>query len=288
MEKSRKLIAFPPGATVKEQLIDRGMNQKEFAVRMGMSEKHISKLINGEVQLTIDMARRLEMVLGLPTQFWLNLENIYREKIVKIREENAMDEDIEIAKKVPYEALVKNGWIADAEKLSDRVLNLRKYFEVAQLTFLRGTLIPQIACKRLVETEESDFVLITWVQKAKIEARKVSTKPIHITALTEKIPEIKNMTSMKVNECREKLQEILIEYGIALIFLPQISEYCIHGATFMDGNKIILGLADTTNSDTFWHNLFHELAHIMYGHVGKTGNAEEEKYADEFAERMLR
>ena len=64
MVKSRSFIATPPGATIKEQLLDRGLSQKEFAVRMGMSEKHISKLINGEVQLTPDVAVRLEMVLG--------------------------------------------------------------------------------------------------------------------------------------------------------------------------------------------------------------------------------
>ena len=66
MVKSRSFIATPPGATIKEQLLDRGLSQKEFAVRMGMSEKHISKLINGEVQLTPDVAVRLEMVLGVP------------------------------------------------------------------------------------------------------------------------------------------------------------------------------------------------------------------------------
>ena len=66
MVKSRSFIATPPGATIKEQLLDRGLSQKEFAVRMGMSEKHISKLINGVVQLTTDVAVRLEMVLGVP------------------------------------------------------------------------------------------------------------------------------------------------------------------------------------------------------------------------------
>ena len=59
MVKSRSLIATPPGATIKEQLHDRGISQKEFALRMDMSEKHISKLINGEVQLTPDVAIRL-------------------------------------------------------------------------------------------------------------------------------------------------------------------------------------------------------------------------------------
>ena len=102
MVRSRSIIATPPGATIKEQLKDRGMSQKEFAARMDMSEKHISKLINGEVQLTPEVAVRLEMVLGVPAKFWNNLEAIYREKLIKAEAEISMDKDEEIAKKLPY------------------------------------------------------------------------------------------------------------------------------------------------------------------------------------------
>ena len=80
MVRSRSIIATPPGATIKEQLNDRGMSQKEFAVRIDMSEKHVSKLINGEVQLTPEVAVRLEIVLGVPARFWNNLEAIYSGK----------------------------------------------------------------------------------------------------------------------------------------------------------------------------------------------------------------
>lgn len=93
MLRSRTFIATPPGATIKEQLVERGMSQKEFAARMEMSEKHISRLINGEVQLTPETAIKLEMVLGIPDMFWNNLEALYRSKIIKVENENAMDED---------------------------------------------------------------------------------------------------------------------------------------------------------------------------------------------------
>ena len=73
MVRSRSYIATPPGATIKEQLNDREMSQKEFAARMDMSEKHISKLINGEVKLTPEVAVRLEMVLGVPSFFYYHL-----------------------------------------------------------------------------------------------------------------------------------------------------------------------------------------------------------------------
>lgn len=90
MVRSRSFIATPPGATIKEQLNNKGMSQKEFAARMDISEKHISKLINGEVQLTPAVAVRLEIVLGVPAKFWNNLEAVYREKLIKVEAENAM------------------------------------------------------------------------------------------------------------------------------------------------------------------------------------------------------
>lgn len=88
MVRSRTIIASPPGATIKEQLVDRQMSQKEFARRMDMSEKHISGLINGEVQLTPDMAMRLEMVLEIPAHYWSRLESVYRDKLAKAIAEN--------------------------------------------------------------------------------------------------------------------------------------------------------------------------------------------------------
>lgn len=83
MKNNRSYIATPPGFTIKEQLENRGMSQKEFASRIGMSERYVSQLVNGEVQLTPDVANQLEAVLEVPARFWSNLEAIYRNKLAK-------------------------------------------------------------------------------------------------------------------------------------------------------------------------------------------------------------
>lgn len=85
---SKTYIAIPLGETIKEQLSYRGITQKEFALRMELSEKHTSKLINGSVILTPNVAFKLELVLGISSTFWLNLEAIYREDIIKATEES--------------------------------------------------------------------------------------------------------------------------------------------------------------------------------------------------------
>lgn len=96
MLHSKNTVAIPPGETVREQLEDRGMSQREFSLRMGISEKHISRLINGKVELTSDMALRLETVLGLPAAYWNNLESIYRDKLARVKVE------LEMEHRIPY------------------------------------------------------------------------------------------------------------------------------------------------------------------------------------------
>lgn len=291
MTRSRSYIATPPGVTIKEQLDDRGMSQKEFASRMGMSEKHISHLINGEVQLTPDVAYRLEMVLGLPANFWSNLEAVYREKLAKAEAENALDADKALAKKFPYKEMAKNGWLPDTTKIEDRVINLRKFFEVVQLERLTNSkLLPNIAYRRLSITEKSDFALIAWVQRAKVEARGISTAPIDLNELTKQLPTIRAMTTEDPSVFCPKLLKLLSNCGVALVFLPHIGGSFLHGATFYDKNKIVIGLTlRGKDADKFWFSLFHEIGHILLGHLNQNTeiNNEAEMAADSFARDTL-
>ena len=290
MTRSRSFIATPPGASIKEQLIERGMSQKEFATRMDLSEKHISKLINGDVQLTTDVAIRLEIVLGIPAQFWNNLEAIYREKLTRVEAENTMDVDEVVARQFPYNEMAKLGWVPTTRNSKEKVINLRKYFEVVELSLLDNNQITRIACRRLATTKKSDLSVIAWSQQAKIEARNVQTSSINIKGLIQVIPKIREMTLLQPMEFCSPLQSLLSEYGIALIFLPHLKGSFLQGASFIDGKKIVIGLTTRgKDADIFWFSLFHELAHIILGHIGQImGTTEEdEKKADQWAKDTL-
>ncbi|MGI6509782.1 MAG: HigA family addiction module antitoxin [Erysipelotrichaceae bacterium] len=287
---SKTFIATPPGATIKEQLFNRGMTQKEFASRMDMSEKHISRLINGEVQLTSDMAMRLEMVLGVPARFWSNLESIYREKLSKAQAENEMDEDLEILKKIPYNDMAKNGWVEKTSRKEEKVINLRKFFEVVRLGILNEKLMPDIAYRKLGNGEKSDYAVLCWAQKAKIESRNIETSPINIEKLKEMIPEIRKMTTQDPEFFCGQLHEKLSECGIALIFMPHISGPFLHGLTFYEGKKIVMGLTVRgKDADRFWFSFFHEIGHIVLGHLSLYSGIfnKLEKEADLYARNVL-
>lgn len=284
MIKSKSTIAIPPGATIKEQLNDRELSQKEFALRMEMSEKHISKLINGEVLLTIDMAMRLEMVLGLPASFWLNLENKYREDIKKIKIENNMDEDLELLKNFQYNNISKLGWVPITNDKNEKVYNLRKFFEVNRLALLFENDNLNILCKVVNKKERNNYSLMLFAQKTKLEARKIKTKQINIKKLEDNIPLYKDLILKNIPSNYDKLVDELSKVGIALVCLPKLKGSSLKGITFCLGNKIVIGLVEDKN---FTYSFFHEIGHIVLGHTNKEYSINMEKEADEFVKKSL-
>ncbi len=290
MIRSENTVAVPPGSTIREQLQNRGMTQKEFAVRMEMSPKHISKLINGEVQLTSDMAMRLESVLGIPAVFWSNLEAIYRDKIVKVKNENEMEKDMEYAIKFPYLEMAKKGWVPKTRSRKEKVFNLRAFFEVVRLGLLKEQVVPNMACRRLAETEKGDFALMAWSQKARMIARDVKTEPINLQKLKKSLLKIREMTNMDPEEFCPILVRILADSGVALVFLPNIGGSFLHGATFIDNGKIVMALSDRGKyADKFWFSIFHEIGHVLEGHLYSPDGIieKDEDDADSFAGNLL-
>lgn len=291
MLESKTYIATPPGATLKEQLTDRGMTQKEFAKRMGMSEKHISRLINGDVHLTPDTAEKIELVLGVPASFWNKLEAIYQEKIAKIKIENELAAEAEQAKKYPYNKLVEWGMIPPAHTWQEKIINLCKYFEVSNLNLLQTQdLMPQ-TCNKPAATEKSTCTIQTLTQYAKIKARNIQTAPYNANTLKKEIETIRTITRKPIIKQNTLLEDTLKNCGIALIYLPKINNNTTQSITFYDhtSNKIVLGITIQTNTAKFQFNLFHEIAHILKGHIHqKTGTTEtEEKEANKIAEEIL-
>ncbi|MHB8961887.1 MAG: helix-turn-helix domain-containing protein [Saccharofermentanales bacterium] len=290
MIHSNNTMAVAPGATIREQLDIRGMSQKEFALRMDMSEKHISHLINGKVELSHGVALRLESVLGLPASFWNNLEALYREQLSRVEAELDMENDEIIASIIPYAKIASFGWVPPTRKIKEKVSNLRSFFEVAKLGLLEDLCIPGIAYRTNGASTTSNYALAVWAQKARIEARKSSVKPINIAQLREDVPKIRNLTVLDPSEFCDQLSELLDNSGVAIVYLPHINGSFLHGASFIDGNQVVLGLTVRgRDADRFWFSLFHELYHIINGHIHCTHptTPEQEKEADCFARDTL-
>jgi len=63
-----------PGEVLKEHLEHAGLTQAELAERASLPARTIDGIIDGELSITTDIAKRLENVLNRLAYFWLNLE----------------------------------------------------------------------------------------------------------------------------------------------------------------------------------------------------------------------
>ncbi len=67
----------PGEVLLKEFLKPLNISQTELAQRLGVSYPRINELIHGKRGMTPDTALRLEKLLGMETQFWLNLQQAW-------------------------------------------------------------------------------------------------------------------------------------------------------------------------------------------------------------------
>ena len=87
----KDISAFHPGYYVQEIIEDMGITQSEFAKRLNTTSKTLSKLLNGEIPLSNDLAENLSLMLGTSINVWINLQKKYEEKCSEIDKKRKID-----------------------------------------------------------------------------------------------------------------------------------------------------------------------------------------------------
>jgi addiction module HigA family antidote len=73
----------PGGETLAKILKERKITRTEFASRMELPKKTINQLIKGKAKITVRIAYKMELALGVPSaRFWIERERLYRESLV--------------------------------------------------------------------------------------------------------------------------------------------------------------------------------------------------------------
>jgi HTH-type transcriptional regulator/antitoxin HigA len=71
-------LPIPPGATLREELAERGITQTAFAGQIGRPVQAVNEIIKGKKSITADTAIAFEKALGIRAELWLKLESSYQ------------------------------------------------------------------------------------------------------------------------------------------------------------------------------------------------------------------
>lgn len=67
-----------PGAVLKDAVLDAlNLTVTQAAEKLDVDRTTLSRLLNGHVAVSVDMALRLSKALGTTPQFWLNMQQNY-------------------------------------------------------------------------------------------------------------------------------------------------------------------------------------------------------------------
>lgn len=281
MEKTENLQPAAPGQKIRELLSERGMLQKEFALRMGLTEKHVSKLINGEVQLTVDVSLKLETVLGIPAAEWNAMEAVWREMLLREEYDAHSKEEAALAQLIPYAEMAKLGWVPETGELKEKVRRLREFFEVTDLALIETWQISGAACRGLSMQEKEDLTVVAWIQAARKKARENAGAAYGGKGLLEVAKALRSFTSEKPATFLPVLTEKLAEQGVCLTFLPRLRGLFVQSAAILSGNRVVIAMTEKKMTDgEFWFRLYRELGHVSLGHVWQQEGTTEQDERD--------
>ena len=290
-----------PGEILLTEINRIGMKQKELAIRTGMTEKHISTVINGSKNISPAFARKLDIALGSKKGTWAKYQAAYDEYVAQVEEANGItEEEISILKSLKdiIDYFLAKGIMHNHCGDAEKVLQLRSILCVNSLT-----VIPKItynaAYRAQVKTNTSidPYVLFAWQRLCELETDQAGISvPFDSQKLIKCIPAIKKL--MYINDADQmvaQLKAIFASCGIAFEVVHHFRGAPVQGFIKQtNSGKIILCLTIRgKKADRFWFSLFHEVGHLLNGDLDTrfidfdSVKSEMENNADQFARDTL-
>lgn len=286
-----------PGEVLSEELALRQMTQKELTDRVGISTKHLNEVVKGAAAITPDLAIKFERALGMPAQYWLNLETHYQETLARIKESELLNRDINWLKQVPVKAMIQLGWIQKLPTASEQLDAVLKYFGIASVGQWQAMWSKlNVAYRQHAKGNNTPEAISAWLRQGELQAKRIVCQPFDKKTFKQALTEIRAMTLASPEVFVPRLVERCASAGVAVVFVPSLPAMAVSGATRWlshDKAMIQLSLRYKTN-DHLWFTFFHEAAHIsLHGKKalfleGSNGlDAEKEVEANIFAEQIL-
>ncbi|MCK9401399.1 MAG: ImmA/IrrE family metallo-endopeptidase [Bacteroidales bacterium] len=262
---------FGPGYFIREQMELREWTQEDLAEVMGITLKHLNKILQENQPLTLETARILSEVFNSSAQYWLNIDTGYRLWLEHEKSDKEKEADLKsvIYERMPVRDMIKKGWLNQCNKTDDLKSQILDFWNWDKLDFKQvdDNLLPCLTKKSSAYNQFNASYAITWYQMA----RKVSEtlpRSAYIKENLEKLYNEIHLYTIKNNGIELFLNE-LYQCGVVFFVLPHLQKTYLDGAAFISGeNPAIIYTGRYKRIDNFWFTVAHEIAHVLM-HLGE-------------------
>lgn len=298
----KEIKAFHPGRYIERIIEDRGETQAEFALRMGVSAKTLSELVNGNCDISENMACKLSAMLGISVETWLNLQAKYDAALVEMERTKKLDDQIPVFDKLDYSYFAKLADLPLVKNIRDKIKNLCSFLTIHSLDVLaQKDALASFRSEVCGNEDVNRICANAWLYCVISLASKITVANFDAQKFQEKLPVIKSYMAREFNaNLIDDLKSVFSECGVIFIYLPHLKNSHVNGVVKWCGpERVIIGMNDyRKNVDTFWFSLFHEIGHVMqqkHKHVFLSFDEVEqadydeklEKEADHFANEQI-
>ena len=174
----KDIVAFHPGYYIADVIEDMGVSQAEFATRLGTNTKTLSYLLNGQANITNDLAKKLSVMMGTSPDVWLNLQNTYDQKLIEIQQAKDFDEQAEIVRLIDYKYFIEVVGLPVTKAIKEKIAYLCGWFKVSDLRIMLKpdflvnyrTGVSNVNEKNIINSK-------SWIQTAINFSSRIETRP---------------------------------------------------------------------------------------------------------------
>lgn len=284
------MISF--GSYLKDYLEYNNISQSEFALRLGITQKHMNEILAGKQNITLNMAGSIERLTNIPSSFIISIEN-KRTLINELLEKYESEDNLEqiIKKDFCYNELKKNEWVLfkDETNVFQSCIDILNFLNVKDFDAFE-----KLKHYTLFKKTGNDYnKLALWIAHCDklIVIQKVGNydSDRFSNLINELLIEAYNK-DIDINN----ITNILNKYGIFFICEKALSGTKVRGCFKVKGKTPTIYVTKNYNAkDSFYFELFHELGHCKSDYSiaqSKTiidGDEYREQRADEFAIKTM-
>ncbi len=257
---------FPPGEFLRDELVERGWSEAEFADILGRPAQAVSEILNAKKEITAETAVAIADALGTTPELWLNLQSAYR--LHTLRADRPGNSDVarraRLRALVPVRELQKRRWLPDTKDLDELEAAVRDFLGVEDLSER-----PRVLAAAKRSNPDADFSpeQVAWITRVRLLGAGRTTVALDVhrleTLAVEMTGRIHDPTDLA------SLHDWLAEAGVALVVELPLRSSKIDGVVmYSDNGTPIIGLSTRGDRmDGFVFALLHEIAHLVLGHV---------------------